>query len=392
MRPRFFAARGDVKANLSLFVAVLSALGVIVGAVMYYRQGKSVAFAVPVSASTPQSDEALPQAPLDVETPTTPDLRGSDPMRFANCDRQLTGVTRMACLVGGAAYAISAQHPDQVADKAEMFKTYAAVEAATRVRSALSSGRYAYLTLRGNLPSGSESCLEEGAGICGNQVEAFLAIMDALGIDARPVQFFYTTNGVRESHIAAEVFFLDSWRFIDVTWGFVAPPDGGGVAFKSLAEIRAQPGTALLENSLDAWSLFARASHVDPMAYLRRPDVDIVVDGMGTVSIRVPSGSEVIERFSHVPNYVGDNSPEPDIRHTSLRVIADGKYRVSLRLSGQAGCRPEEGDRLLINGKAFSVTSPSVVFDMDHEAMLSMRTRQQTCYVVFSEARFAALP
>lgn len=332
------------------------------------------------------------QKQVPAESLAPADLRGSDPARFTNCDRQLTGVTRMACLVGGAAHAISTGYPDQDADRGELFKAFAAVEAATRVRSALSSGRYSYLKRAGGVPSGNEQCLEEGAGICGNQVEAFLAVMDALGIDARPVQFFYTTNGMRESHIAAEVFFLDGWRFIDVTWGFAAPPEGGGIEFKSLAEIRAKPDQAMLENAFDAWSLFVRASRVDPLAYLRRPDADILVDGMGTVSVHVPNGSDVVERFEHVPNYVGDNTPEPERRLTSLRLLTSGKYRVSLQVSGQAGCRPQEGDRLLVNGRAFSLTDPSVSFEMDREAMLSMRSTQQTCYVVFSEARFAALP
>ncbi|WP_186418066.1 transglutaminase domain-containing protein [Bosea sp. CS1GBMeth4] len=322
------------------------------------------------------------------------DLRGTDPARFADCGSQPTGILRMACRVGSAAHAISTVYPDKDLDPGELFKAFAAVEGANAVRAALSTGRYSYLLARAKsrLPTNSETCLEEGAGICGNHVEAFLAIMEALGVKARPVQFFYSTEGMRESHIAVEVFFLGGWRFIDVTWGFAVPREGGGIQFKSLEEIRANPDGEGLENAFDAWSLFARANRGDPLAYLRRPELDVLVDGKGLVTVSVPDGPEMIERFEHLPNYVGDIVPERKNRLTSLRFVAQGKYRVSLQVSGQAGCRPQEGDRLLVNGREFSIAGPAIIFDMDREAMLSMRSSQQLCYMVFSEARFAALP
>lgn len=143
--------------------------------------------------------------------------------------------------------------------------------------------------------------------------------MDALGIEARPIKFFYTTDGLRESHIAVEVFYLGAWHFIDVTWGFAAPPDWGGIQFKSLEQIRANPEEDGLENALDTWSLFARANRGDPLAYLRRPDLDILVDGLGVVTLAIPTKQVSNDAFDNVPNYVGDLTPGSQRRPTALR-------------------------------------------------------------------------
>lgn len=376
---------------LALSIAAMIAVAIVSrpsGFETYSNRSEGIERAEPATAGKAPSDK-IP----GTESVSPADLRGPDPARFVECDSQPTGILRMACRVGSAAYTISTGYPDKDLEPDELFKAFSAIEAANAVRTSLSAGRYSYLLrfAKGKVPSGNETCLEQGAGICGNQVEAFLAIMDALGITARPIKFFYTTDGMRESHIAAEVFYLGGWHFIDVTWGFAVPPDGGGVGFRSLEEIRADPDGDGLENSLDAWSFFARASRRDPMEYLRRRELDILIDGQGVVTLAVPAKQESRDLFDNVPNYVGDATPGQQRRATSLRFVGSGKYKVTLRVSGMAGCSPAEGDALEINGNVLPLSDKAVTFDVDREALLSMRTRQDTCYVVFSDARFVAL-
>ncbi|WP_144083459.1 transglutaminase domain-containing protein [Hyphomicrobium nitrativorans] len=321
------------------------------------------------------------------------DLAGDDPKRFVDCASQPTKVMRIACRVGSAAHAVAQNYPSGDFDKREVFKAFAAIEAATVVRSSLSTGRYSYLKAyaRDQIPLGSEMCLDVGAGICGNHVEAFRDIMAALGIRTRPVSFFYTTDGLRESHIATEVYYLNAWRFIDVTWGFAVSQDGS-IMLKSISEIRGNPSHTRMENAFDVWSMFVRAARGDPMEYLYRRDVDVLVNGKGIVTLAVPADTPAHENFDNVPNYVGDTTTSHKRNPTALRFVAEGRYRVSLEISGVAGCKPEEGDALEVDGRKLSLSdASSITFDIDREALLSMRTTQPTCYAVFSQARYEAL-
>jgi len=86
-----------------------------------------------------RTEQATPQTtPLPnkraAETIAATDLRSSDPARFASCDSQLTGILRMACRVGSAAYAVSTSYPNKDLDPNELFKGFAAIEAANAVR------------------------------------------------------------------------------------------------------------------------------------------------------------------------------------------------------------------------------------------------------------------
>lgn len=64
---------------------------------------------------------------------------------------------------------------------------------------------------------------------------------------------------------------------------------------------------------------------------------------------------------------------------------------MTLRVSGMAGCSPKEGGTLEVNGRALPLSPHSIAFELDRQALLSMRTNQDTCYVVLSEARYVAL-
>lgn len=322
------------------------------------------------------------------------DPQGSDPKRFVDCGKQTTELLRTACRVGSAAEVLASYHDGAELSRDEAFNAFATVEAANVVRASLSSARYAYLGLNAQqrLPQNSESCLEESAGICGNHILVFREIMSALGIETRPLSFFYTIDdGERASRAAVEVFYEQAWRFVDGTWGFVMARNRS-LKFAGFEEIRTSKDLEPVENDLDAWSLFVRSRLGSPLDYISRPDLNVLVDGKGVVTVSVPEEPESIERFEHIPNYVGDTTSQPESRPTSLRYLTDRRYRVSLQIATQAGCQPQEGDRLLVNGREFSIAGPSLSFDMDRDAMLSMHSQQQTCYVAFSEARFAALP
>ena len=355
-------------------------------AVFFIPEGKGLNDSV--VENTPESGNVSAGSATEIA-----DLGGDDPKRFIDCGSQPTTLLRTACRVGSAAHAVSENYPSGNFDKREVFKAFAAIEGATVVRSSLSTGRYSYLKVHAGdkVPLGSEMCLEEGAGICGNHVDAFREIMNALGIQTRPISFFYTTDGLRESHIAAEVYYLDAWRFIDVTWGFAVSRDSG-IMLKSVSEIRENPVHERTENAFDVWSMFVRAARGDPMEYLYRQDVDVLVNGKGTVTLAVPADSRAHENFDNVPNYVGDATTSHKRHPTALRFVAPGRYRVSLEISSIAGCKPEDGDVLEVNSRKIPFSdASSITFDVDREALLSMRTTQPTCYAVFSQGRYEAL-
>ena len=61
----------------------------------------------------------------------------------------------------------------------------------SHVQSRLSPLNYSILVKANKkLPRNTEECLALEAGICGNQVQAFLAIVKQFGIRARPVEFY----------------------------------------------------------------------------------------------------------------------------------------------------------------------------------------------------------
>ncbi|GAB4172244.1 MAG: hypothetical protein Fur006_00900 [Coleofasciculaceae cyanobacterium] len=158
------------------------------------------------------------------------------------------------------------------------------------VQSRLSPYVYSYLiqTHPQEIPSNTETALVAGAGICGNQVQAFIDILRMLGLKARPVEFYYKTlDGKRASHIAAEVFYNKKWNYIDVTFGsFFRKPNTEVYNLLSIDEILKIDDFRhyIITNNANIVFQNYLAVGLNPLEYLEAKIKNIVVDGIGTIS------------------------------------------------------------------------------------------------------------
>lgn len=193
---------------------------------------------------------------------------------------------------------------------APLFRFYAALSALNYLQTNISPPRYGYLRRHtGNARPvvGTKMCLLRKAGLCGNQVEAFIDIMNQIEIPVREVQFYYTTNrGERLGHIAIEVEWGGKWHFFDVTWGmFVAEKDNPTeVASYENIRLWGERKFKKFTNQAYGWLIFSAQNNVDPFDYLTRPKgtIDVIIDGTGVVHPYMVDGAY---SFRHIPRYVG---------------------------------------------------------------------------------------
>lgn len=200
-----------------------------------------------------------------------------------------------------AAYAAGIE-PDE-----REYRLFVGLAAMGYVQTNVSPSRYGALVKAGEPPpSGTEMCLLTGAGICGNQVQAFVEIVEALGVPARGVQIFFEEAGRRHSHIVAEVEWGGTWHMFDVTWGYV-PLDAAPYDVMSVAERRARPATVEWFNEGNPWTRRYRLAGLDPFSYLSAPDADVMTDGQGVIHpyVLTAASDRVDYSFEHLPRFVG---------------------------------------------------------------------------------------
>ena len=197
---------------------------------------------------------------------------------------------------------------------------FTSLAAANFVQSRLSSLNYALLlSSQEPLPVTVEDCLRVKAGICGNQVAAFLEMVQRLGLRARPVELYLHGDRPQQnsSHICAEVFYRDAWRMFDITWGTYFPqPDSVRDDLADIEQLRSQPHSRhwAVTNESDLWYQSWKASGLDPFAYLLAKEVDILRGTRGSIHLRASTRSEGLVTFQplHQPNFIGRNRLHPD--------------------------------------------------------------------------------
>jgi hypothetical protein len=183
------------------------------------------------------------------------------------------------------------------------------------VQANVSSAIYAYRSAHGlSAPTTAEQALAEQAGICGNQVEVFLEVLHRLGLTAIPAQFFFTADGQRQNHVAAEVRWSGAWHFVDVSYGAVFWKQAGKLL--SLAALLKDPAPMRWahRNELDAWTGSALLKGWHPYAYLQGfTKREVVSQGSGTVTptrtASPRSGSATAYDLTLLPDYVGVGQP-----------------------------------------------------------------------------------
>jgi hypothetical protein len=183
------------------------------------------------------------------------------------------------------------------------------------VQANVSSAIYAYRAAHGlSAPTTAEEALAEQAGICGNQVEVFLEVLHRLGQTAIPAQFFFTADGSRQNHVAAEVRWSGAWHFVDVSYGAVFWKRAGHLLSLATLLKDAHPLRWAHRNELDAWTGSALLKGWHPYAYLegwtRR---QVVSQGSGSVTppaaAAARSSSGVTYDLTLLPDYVGVGLP-----------------------------------------------------------------------------------
>ncbi len=187
-------------------------------------------------------------------------------------------------------------------------------------------------------PRDTEECLALEAGICGNQVQAFLAIVKQFGIRARQVEFYLRGSipAKNHSHICAEVFYAGGWHFFDVTWGtFYRIPDGKEDDLMSWTEIQRANDARNLANTnrSDLWYRQWRAAGLDPFEYIDWSEMDVLTGLTGTIHLRAtldPQRRLLVYTPTHQPNYVGRNSSNTDTGSVNVQLMGTGQKPVTL--------------------------------------------------------------
>ena len=185
-------------------------------------------------------------------------------------------------------------------------------------QSRMSPAAYARLKhTTGDLPTSTEECLEQGAGICGSQVEFFIQCMNRFGIPARTVELY--NRGKCDNHVVAEVLYDEQWRLFDVTWGTVfRRPNATVTDLMSVEQIlhTAHSRALAVSNSTAIWFQSAVLNSSDPLDYLDWSEKDVITDGVGSVHLFPVEGpSESVVRYvpTNRPKFFGSNrTPDPD--------------------------------------------------------------------------------
>ena len=322
------------------------------------------------------------------------DRTGMDPKRFAKCEDFPNEVMRLSCRVGAAA-TYMARQTAMSAEKSERsyyFEAFAALDAANIVQTVLSSPRYGYrgTVMNENRPLTVAESVENWAGICGHHVDLFLKVMTNLGIKARPIQFYYAIDGLRRSHIAAEVFYGDRWNYFDVTWN-IAFPSPKPLQFKSHDEILADPQSQPQINALNSFYTMQLLTGGKPLEYLTARDVNVVVGYSGNVVVALndkQTSSAGVENFRHLPNFIGDNQADKKNGGIKYELTTSAATEVTLHTDASSGCSAEQGDVIRIGEKAFDPKSKTIGAIIDGNSTLAIETKNDVCYVVLNRIEY----
>jgi hypothetical protein len=149
-----------------------------------------------------------------------------------------------------------------------------------------------------------QDILHNGVGICGQQVEAMMALCDALGLTSRMVQMSWDHHGNAASHVTCEVKIAEKWCYLDVSFGSMMSEKGNIYKLSSLEDIIAQTKQLnLLESNWDPWRHQWIMNYGDPITGLQQAqDWDVTFDGSGTGYI--PFENDV-GQFAARQNFIG---------------------------------------------------------------------------------------
>ncbi|MEK6247710.1 MAG: transglutaminase domain-containing protein, partial [Planctomycetales bacterium] len=210
------------------------------------------------------------------------------------------------------------------------------------VQAELDCARFSVLTSGNRAPRTLRQCFRAKAGICGNHIHAFLAILSRLGVRARTIQFLNIDQYDGNMHAATEVWYKDSWHFFDVSWATFFRKSTVTDQVMSVEELRQcdNPLDHAVTNRVNAWYINYGLAEIDHFSYLSSLRVDIAHSGTGTVRtdpVSENDSSELVYSVCNLPNWVGLRrfDIEPVLSRIDWSLPGAGKIARSIYLDVQ---------------------------------------------------------
>jgi hypothetical protein len=317
------------------------------------------------------------------------------------CDDMSSSIEKYACLTEHAAKGIEFVYASSgIILKPYEVAVFEAIEAMNLVQNIAGSGRYAYLkymqahfkrppsvfrpTTDAFEPPAMENqdaCLRDSFGICGNHQFLFVAILQLLGVEARPVDFYYSLNGHRYSHAAAEIKINDHWGYFDITWGsyWLQSPDDP-LSVESLEDVLAGKGKQMLSNN--SWYVATRHSFSllglpGIFSYLNAKDVQILRNKGGRFVLSFNQGHV---DFSDQPSYFGT---PPEYSPLKMQLSANAPSGdASIDISGIGGDCAQSC--MKVGSKCYPIIHGTTRITIAPNAIIEIEGEDRVCYAVIS--------
>ncbi|MEM8948905.1 MAG: transglutaminase domain-containing protein [Pseudomonadota bacterium] len=267
------------------------------------------------------------------------------------------------------------QTPEDVA-----IQTFAVAEMVARIQVQASSARYSLRRYKLDdafeRPKSGAAALEQGIGICGNHVAAFLALADCLDIPARPIKFFYKTDkGNYSSHIIVEVMIDGRWRIVDVSRGGFFLEDPADIFSSRTLEDVMEHGVGPAFQTNTPWLAARLALGEDLFFYFDADELQYTRGNSGTLRLRWDGETALFKGF---PVWIGRREAGSDQRFALG--LDDRTYRLTLDIRGVGGCASSMLD---IGDQRIKPEPGELSIDVQGSDVIALSDEDDVCFIKF---------
>jgi hypothetical protein len=283
------------------------------------------------------------------------------------------------------------------APKVPCFSYLYAIQVANAVPVLISTATRAFRMLDGAFAepgSNPKLCIEARHGICGNQAAVGLALFEKAGLLARPVEFYYHSNGQRISHIIVEVLIDGDWHPIDTTYGayWIDSAPGAPFVLRTLEQVldRTDSRTKLVLNgALFPYRFYKEIAQPDFFDYLA-PGADLLRGGAGIIKLSL-HGDSGVETFGDIPNYLGDNIEDGNRGGVSYRLedLRPGTFRLTVNVAGIGEDRDQPIYLCVDNTcRNFSKKQQQYEFELVSPKVLYLKSESDVAYLILKSVEW----
>jgi Transglutaminase-like superfamily len=238
-----------------------------------------------------------------------------------------------------------------------------------------------------------QKILDSGVGICGQQIEAMIALCDALELPCRMVQMSWDYNGLAVSHVTSEVKLQTGWAYLDASFGAMVCRGENIYDLVSLGDI--MDGLSqyeVLHSAWDPWRYEWVKNFGDPVLGLpEAPDWDVTFDGTGCVFVPFKDN---VAQFDARLNFIGYHARNNGRmgNHSLAFDVPDG-YDLEIEFGGASFFKGRSGtlivrdlNRILLECVVTQDLGKIIFKDIDsclHMSILNL----DVCTVVINGAR-----